>query len=376
MANALANIPFLAGYEASGQMGDARQAAETKQIGTLVGLHEQLRARQQETQLREALAASGGDLERAMQAALNAGNINGAAKIGQLIEARKKVQPQGQSIGSGGLLLPDGRIIPPAEAPAKKPAVGTVRQRYDGENVIQEELQADGTYKEIGRGPRFAKSVGPQITMPQPVTPVTIQDPNDPNGTIVIDGRTRQVLGKGPKLTEVGKLNVTREFNMQGIGKIIQEADDLLSGKDGKPLPTGSGVGTAVDFVGGLVGMSPEGSVEAQRLKAIGGALTTKMPRMEGPQSDRDVVLYREMAAMVGDSTVPVARRKAALETVKGLWAKYEKLNPEAFASGQGTPTPPGGGDLRDFPSEAAARAAGFKNGDRVKINGRAGTLR
>ena len=39
---------------------------------------------------------------------------------------------------------------------------------------------------------------------PQPVNDVTLQDPNDPNGTIVIDGRTKQVLGKGPKLSQVG----------------------------------------------------------------------------------------------------------------------------------------------------------------------------
>jgi hypothetical protein len=125
-----------------------------------------------------------------------------------------------------------------------------------------------------------------------------------------------------------------RAFNMQGIGKVIQEAEDILTGKNGDPLPTQSGIGTGVDAVAGFFGATPSGAPQADKLRAIGGALTAKMPRMEGPQSDRDVVLYREMAARVGDSMLPVERRKAALETVKELWAKYERLNPDAFAGG------------------------------------------
>jgi hypothetical protein len=69
-------------------------------------------------------------------------------------------------------------------------------------------------------------------------------------------------------------------------------------------------------------------------MRALGGALVAKMPRMEGPQSDKDVALYRESAGRIGDSTIPIARRKAALETVKELWTKYERLNPDAFAGG------------------------------------------
>lgn len=173
-------------------------------------------------------------------------------------------------------------------------------------------------------GQKELKSMGSAIAGAQPVTPVTIQDPENPNSTIIIDGRTKQVLGKGPKLTETGKLENKRQFNMQGLGQTLQEAEDLLTGATGKPLPTGSGIGTVYDAAAGLVGASPEGAKEAQQLKAVGGALTSKMPRMEGPQSDKDTALYKEMAAVVGDSTVPRERRLAALRTVKSLWEKYE----------------------------------------------------
>lgn len=118
-----------------------------------------------------------------------------------------------------------------------------------------------------------------------------------------------------------------RQFGMQGIGETIAQAERLLNSK-----PTGSGVGTVVDSVASIFGKTPAGANEAQALKAIGGALVSKMPRMQGPQSDKDVMLYTQMAAQVGDSTVPAERRKAALQEVKRLWAKYERVGSEEAA--------------------------------------------
>jgi hypothetical protein len=134
-----------------------------------------------------------------------------------------------------------------------------------------------------------------------------------------------------------GKATAEREFNMAGIGGVIKQAEDLLTGT---VKPTGSGLGSLVDTVGGFFGMSPKGAAEAQTLKSVAGALTSKMPRMEGPQSDRDTALYREMAAEVGNDTLPVERRLAALQAVKNLWLKYERNNPDAFQGGgaQGAP--------------------------------------
>lgn len=121
-----------------------------------------------------------------------------------------------------------------------------------------------------------------------------------------------------------GQAKAKRDTNMTGLGSIITEAEQLLSGKSGKALPTGSTIGTGVDIAAGMIGYSPGGAEEAQALKAIGGALTSKMPRMEGPQSDKDTQLYREMAAVVGDSTIPRSRRLTALKKVKEIWGKYE----------------------------------------------------
>ena len=189
--------------------------------------------------------------------------------------------------------------------------------------------------KELGRG----------MAGMQPVTPVTIQDPKNPNATIVIDGRTGRVFGSGPKLTDTGKLENKRQFNMQGIGSAIAEANRLLDSN-----PTESGLGSAVDTAAGFFGASPRGSVEARQLEAVGGAITSKVPRMEGPQSDADTRLYKQMSGMVGDRTVPVAQRKAALKAVEDLWAKYENMNPDAFASSGNSPSIP------DLPPAGAVR--------------------
>jgi hypothetical protein len=167
-------------------------------------------------------------------------------------------------------------------------------------------------------------SMAPLSVNGQPV----VRSADDPN----LQGRLAGAKAKG-------KATAEREFNMAGIGGVIKQAEDLLTGE---VKPTGSGVGSLVDTVGGFFGMSPSGAKEAQTLKSVAGALTSKMPRMEGPQSDRDTQLYREMAAEVGNDTVPVARRVAALQAVKNLWLKYEKQNPDAFGGGGARGAPSG----------------------------------
>lgn len=206
--------------------------------------------------------------------------------------------------------------------------------------------------KRMIAGQRFSVSV------PPPVTIGRVQDPANPERMLEVDARTYKggsigspgVIGISGRESDAQKREGKRQFNMQGIGATIQQADDLLNGvvrsADGTitspgKKPTGSGVGAVVDAVGGFFGRNPDGAVEAQKLKAVGAALTSKMPRMEGPQSDKDVALYKESAAEVGNPTVPIARRLAALDTVKQLWSKYERLNPDAFAGGG---APAGGG--------------------------------
>lgn len=142
--------------------------------------------------------------------------------------------------------------------------------------------------------------------------------------------------------------NAKAQNSSRGLNEVIDTAESILRSGTGN-TPTASGVGALVDRAAGFVGASPDGAAEAAQLEAIGGALTSKMPRMEGPQSNIDQENYRTMAGRVGDRTLPIEQRLAALQVVKQLYGKYasqQPANPSASgASGDwGTP---GGWSIR-----------------------------
>jgi uncharacterized protein (UPF0147 family) len=116
--------------------------------------------------------------------------------------------------------------------------------------------------------------------------------------------------------------------------KLLDQAEKLLD------TATGSLTGTAVDVVAGALGSSTKGAQSASKLKAIQGALVAKMPKMSGPQSDKDVLLYREMAGQIGDSTLPNDTRKAALQTIREIQERYAKV-PEGSSKPAMAPTSP-----------------------------------
>ena len=105
----------------------------------------------------------------------------------------------------------------------------------------------------------------------------------------------------------------------------IDRVDEIL-----KAGPTGSYIGKAVDEAGRAFGVATPGAEKASSLKVLSGELVSKMPKMSGPQSDRDVLLYREMAGQVGDDTLPVGTRQAAAKEVRRLQEKYKDQNPDA----------------------------------------------
>jgi hypothetical protein len=59
----------------------------------------------------------------------------------------------------------------------------------------------------------------------------------------------------------------------------------------------------------------------------------TDMPRMEGPQSDRDVELYREAAGRLGDPTVPRDQKKAAIKAIREINQRYQQQGGQAPAA-------------------------------------------
>lgn len=198
-----------------------------------------------------------------------------------------------------------------------------------------------------GRSPYFTPVYTPQGV-------ISFNNREGTGAPLLVDGKpvvrsqdSPQLQGSLAGAKAGGKAAAERAFNMQGIGGVIQRARSVLEGKDpdtGKQAtkPTGSGTGAIVDRFGGFFGISPSGAKEATNLETIAGALTSKMPRMEGPQSDADRAQYEAMAAKVGNRTIPVDQRLEALKTVEALWRKYETMNPDAFQQAA-----PSGGDVR-----------------------------
>ena len=99
-------------------------------------------------------------------------------------------------------------------------------------------------------------------------------------------------------------------------------AIDLL-----KQGPTGSGFGSLVDSGAAFFGKSTKGAEVSEQLKTVAGWLVSNVPRMEGPQSNVDVMNYQVMAGNVGNEKLPVEQRLAAAQEVKRLQDKYAALN-------------------------------------------------
>lgn len=94
-----------------------------------------------------------------------------------------------------------------------------------------------------------------------------------------------------------------------------------------KPLvltSTGSGAGAQFDRAQAFVGGSNKGAESIAALRTLAGQAISMMPRMEGPQSDRDAELYRQAAGDLANPDIPRPQRLAAIETIISLQQQYQ----------------------------------------------------
>ncbi len=110
-------------------------------------------------------------------------------------------------------------------------------------------------------------------------------------------------------------------INAQPNLDTLNEAEKLL------PKATGGGLQQARDAVAGQFNIATEGSKAASQLDILAAKLTMQVPRMEGPQSDRDTALYKEAAGNLANRSLPTETRQAALERMKALNQKYAGQN-------------------------------------------------
>jgi len=150
--------------------------------------------------------------------------------------------------------------------------------------------------------------------------PVFIQPSKDGSAPHIIPG-----LRPPRSAAEERSDSERRDRGRQGqqMMSVMQDAESIL--KTGRA--TSSGVGNLADAGARVFGVSTPGAQDAARLEALSGWLVANVPRMEGPQSNIDVQNYTTMAGKVGDRTIPLPERLAALQQVRGLQQKYAAIN-------------------------------------------------
>lgn len=141
---------------------------------------------------------------------------------------------------------------------------------------------------------------------------------------------------------DTAKASVVRDTERQAASKMqgqiraaAQQAAQLL-----QLNPTASGAGALADRALNFAGQGTRSGDAAQQLEALSGWMTANVPRMEGPQSNADVLNYQTMAGRVGDRTLPVSARKAALEVVMKLQDKYAALSGSGGSSAPAASSP------------------------------------
>jgi hypothetical protein len=139
---------------------------------------------------------------------------------------------------------------------------------------------------------------------------------NDPiRGPLLVNkgtGAARPAVGVDGKPV-MGEVPAKKLEGAKSVEGLLDQVDKLLGGA------TGSYLGATVDQGARLFGKATQGAQNIAQLKVLEAGLVMNMPRLEGPQSDRDTALYKEAAAQIGDPTVPVTQKQAAMQTIRAI---------------------------------------------------------
>ncbi|MEG0346728.1 MAG: hypothetical protein RR605_01645 [Acinetobacter sp.] len=170
-----------------------------------------------------------------------------------------------------------------------------------------------------------------------------------PNGSAVpISSPTGQPIVKSTTTAAQQSAKSEENTRIQRVETIIPEIRTLLS------KATGSYLGAGADLLANTVGISTEGAKATAQLKTLSGQMVAAMPKMSGPQSDKDVAMYKDMAGNLSDPTIPIETRLAALETIEKLNEKYKVLNSGGIPASIAKPS--GDGSL------SGAQSKGFQS--------------
>ena len=143
------------------------------------------------------------------------------------------------------------------------------------------------------------------------------------------------VAGLSPKAAREAQAEQAKTYqenvkNAYEVAKIFPAIEKAL------PNAHGSGIGNIMGGVANFVGYESDKNAADAELKVMSDKLLKAVPRFSGPQSDKDVASYKEAAGSIGDASLPMNVRMAALNTIKELNKPYApNLNWESQAPKQ-----------------------------------------
>ncbi len=161
----------------------------------------------------------------------------------------------------------------------------------------------------------------------QPLMPVAL----DAEGQARVKRATSEAQEIGKGAGELANNQQKKAVDAGSAIDLLDEASRLL------PTSTGSAAGRMVDDIAGAAGVATEGAKSIAALQTIAGQLVSRMPRMEGPQSDKDVQLYKQMAGDLANPSIPVETRQAALAQIRRLNEKYAPAGRQGSAPATAT---------------------------------------
>ena len=164
-----------------------------------------------------------------------------------------------------------------------------------------------------------------------------------PNGSAVPISSAAGPVTKNNTAPAIKQAQQEDIIRTQRVDAVLPEIKKLLEGTKGGYINAG------LDMLGGAAGYSTDTAKTTAQLKALSGQLVALMPKMSGPQSDKDVQMYREMAGNLADPTTPVATRLASLQTIQTLNDKYKSLNSGAIPASIARPSDGGKPNALDF---------------------------
>jgi hypothetical protein len=227
------------------------------------------------------------------------------------------------------VIAPNATVIAPTgetTQAAPPPAAGTTQVIIDGKLTAVPIEQA----AELNAKFKTAETLGTEGAKAT-LDLVTIPDPKNPANKILVQRSqvASQAASGTPAVVEVDKKVAQGESALD----LARRAQSIL------PQATSGAISNLFTMATDAAGIPTNKSAADAQLQVISAGLTANVPRMEGPQSNTDLLEYKRAAANVADKNIPYQTRMKALETVISLNEKYAK-----------TPTAPPGSVRRITP--------------------------